>query len=248
MILKNISKSYKKKKVLDSFTAEFNLNTCNVIVGKNGSGKSTLFNIVADLIEPDTGEIIINDINYFNKKNKFKSKFGFLLDETALIEEFSGFEFLQFISKINKVKENKLSDKIKSLLLYLFDKEEEMYKKISSYSIGMKQKIAIAASIIHKPDFLILDEPFTGLDIFTVNKLIELIKEYKKQRIIIFSSHDLTHIEKLADKIIVIDEGKILINSDLAEFTQNGYKLLEESLYELLKEKENNLSSVSWLL
>ncbi len=180
--------------------------------------------------------------------SKKKQRIGFFIDEVHLIQEFTGWEFLNFIANIYKAPKSEIKDRIESLFVYLFDNKSDINQKISSYSRGMKVKLGICASLVHKPDVLILDEPFAGLDPYSADKLVQILNLYRSKSAIVLSSHDLSYVEKVCNLIGVIDRGRLIFDGTIEKFTQSGSRYMSESLMSLIKPKTINLTELNWLV
>lgn len=242
-----LEKRYSIKNVLDkiNITIESNSNYC--LLGKNGAGKTTLINIMSDLIEANSGEVLFDNLNYNNNEIEIKKNIGLLSEESSLIEELSGFEYLTFIGKLYKLHKKDLKERIESLTSYFFDDIRDIKRTISNYSMGMKKKLMFCASVIHRPNILILDEPFSGLDPVAANLMVEFLNRYKNEnRIIFLSSHNLNYIEKVATHIGVLEDGKIIFNGTLNSFLENGTKNIDDSLLNKLTINPSKIKEVEW--
>ncbi len=246
--IQNISKKFGKKEVLKSLSFKVDNGTVYSLLGKNGVGKSTLINVVIDLIKPDEGEIFINN-NPHNKLNTIdKKNIGVVGEELALIEEISGSDYLFFIGRLYKLPNSTIKNRIDDLVKYFFEDNNDLKKSISKYSTGMKKKLAFCAAVLHTPNILILDEPFSGLDPLVANQMIEFLNIYRnKNRVILISSHDLSYVEKIATHIGVLDNGILQFNSTLKDFTENGTNTLDSALLNVIKPNETKLQKIDWI-
>ncbi|MFA8450594.1 MAG: ABC transporter ATP-binding protein [Bacteroidales bacterium] len=246
--INNLSKSYNNNLVLDHFSLELKPGQTYFLIGKNGAGKSTLINSIMDIIPKDEGDVYFDDNNKLPIPNEIKSQIGILSEEAFVIEELSLKSYLEFVARIYGLSKKEANMRIESLVDYFYDNPDEVLKKsISSFSTGMKKRAGIIASIIHTPDFLILDEPFSGLDPMFSQTLIEFLQKYQNgQRTILISSHNLMYLEKFATHLCIIDEGKIKLNCSIDEFTQHGERQLSDSLFDILK-REQKENSLSWM-
>jgi len=245
--IKNIEKTYSIKPVLDkiNFTIESNSNYC--LIGKNGAGKTTLINIMADFIESDSGEVLFDNLNYETNEIEIKQKIGLLSEENSLIEELSGIEYLTFVGKLYTLSRGEIITRINSLSRYFFDNPADIKKSISIFSTGMKKKLMFCAAVIHKPNFLLLDEPFAGLDPVASNLLVEFLNNYKnKNRIIFLSSHNLNYIEKVATHIGVLDDGGLIFDGTLDSFIAGGKEKIDDSLLNKLNSTLTKIDEVGW--
>lgn len=238
-----LSKEYNKRIVLNDININIFNNACLAIIGKNGAGKTTLLNIIVNNILPSKGYIEFDNFKY----NKLISKkIGMSLGTEYLIDEFTGTEYLNFIKLIYKTDTSK--ENIETLYNYFFDGDIDKNKLIGSYSQGMKTKISLCAALIHKPDILILDEPFANLDPYAAEKTITFLNEFKKNKIIIFSSHDLSYVSKLATDICLLDSTQIVFNGSLQSFTDNGRKTIDKSLFDIIVPTSLNLKPLDFIL
>lgn len=203
--LKNVSKSFKKIKVIDDVSMTFESGHIYGFYGRNGSGKSVLQKIISGLYVPTTGSVLIDGVD-INKTGTYPSNMRILIEKPAFFPDISGLENLKLLADINKtIEEKKILE-----TLELVNLTEEMNKKYSKYSLGMKQKLGVAQAIMEDPDILILDEPFNGIEQATVDKLTEyLLKKKKEGKLIIVSTHIKEDLTKLSDKIYVFDNGKV---------------------------------------
>lgn len=203
--LKNVSKSFKKIKVIDDVSISFESGHIYGFYGRNGSGKSVLQKIISGLYTPTTGTVLVDGVD-INAIGTYPSNMRVLIEKPAFFPDISGFENLKLLADINKtIDEKKILE-----ILELVNLTEEKNKKYSKYSLGMKQKLGVAQAIMEDPDILILDEPFNGIEQATVDKLTEYLLEKKKEgKLIIVSTHIKEDLTKLSDKIFVFDNGKV---------------------------------------
>ncbi len=245
---KEIEKKYGKKTVLNkiSLTVETNSNYC--LLGRNGAGKSTLINIFADLVKADYGEIKFGELNYNNNELFIKQNIGLLTEKNFLIEELSGLEYLKFVGKLYRIPKDDLDQRINSLSLYFFNNLDDIQKTISSFSTGMKKKLMFCTAVIHRPNILILDEPFSGLDPVAANLLVEFLNKYRNaNRVIFLSSHNLNYIAKVATHIGILENGKIIFDGTLNSFLENGTKNIDDSLLKKLNMSPSETKGIEWI-
>jgi ABC-2 type transport system ATP-binding protein len=246
--IKNLTKVFGKNKVLDNISLKIERGQVYSLLGKNGAGKTTLINLMVDLMQPDSGIILISG-NEHNKLTKSdKKNIGVVGEDLALIEELSGFEYLNFIGKIYEISNNSLTKRIDDLFNYFFEDDRDLKKNISKFSTGMKKKIAFCAAVLHTPNVLILDEPFSGLDPLVANQMIAFLQLYKKNdRTIFISSHDLNYVKKITTHIGVLNNNQMQFDSTLQNFTENGARSLDKALLKFLKPNETELTKIDWI-
>lgn len=247
--ISGLSKAFGKKHVLKDLSVTIAPGQCYCLLGKNGVGKSTFLNCILDLIQPDSGTVSLFDKNYFQDSQAVKQNLGALCEDNPLIEEFTGLEYLNFVAKLYRLAPDEATQRIASITNYFFTDKESLYKNIAGYSTGMKKKVGIAAAILHKPQVLILDEPFTGLDPIAAQLLVNLIRSYRNaNRVILISSHDLNYVEKVATHIGVLNDCRLMYNGSVQEFTMNGENLIDQALFQLLLPHHTNGTNMDWML
>ncbi|MSU02748.1 ABC transporter ATP-binding protein [Tissierella pigra] len=205
--VKNLNKTYGKKKVLDDVSLYVKPNEIVGFIGPNGAGKSTTMKCICNLIYPDSGEIKINGYDLFKNREKALESQAALIENPGLYQDMTGRENINMIAKLRNISKERVKE------IYEFTEiGEALDRKVSGYSMGMKQRLGLGIAIMSKPRFIILDEPTSGLDptgiIHLRNTIQKLIKE--EDMSILFSSHQLGEVEKLADRIICINKGKII--------------------------------------
>lgn len=203
--LNKISKKFKKNLVLNDLSIVFEPGKIYGLVGANGSGKSVLFKIICGIMKPTSGLVLFDGEDYLKKYGVPKSTRA-IIEETIFIESMSGFDNLKMISKIqNRISTDDINNVMNKVGL-----ANEKSKKVSEYSMGMKQKLAIAQVIMEDEDLILLDEPFNGLDFESVDNIRDLILDLKtKNKIIIVASHIKEDLYKLADQLYLLDKGKL---------------------------------------
>ena len=202
--VRNVSKSINGKKLLDNISFDAYEGEIIGLVGKNGAGKSTLLKIMTGLYKMDEGEILYYNYDLNHDFEKAMSIVGTIIETPNMYESLTGKKNLKlFKTMLKGVDEGTIEEIVKIL-----EMEKYLGKKFKTYSLGMKERLAIASSLINKPKILILDEPTNGLDTEGIKKIMDTLKELKDTTIII-SSHMLNEIEELCNKIIFINNGKI---------------------------------------
>ncbi len=195
------------------------------ILGHNGAGKSTTIKCVTGMHPYDEGKITICGCDLSSDPINAKKNFGYVSDEFTLFEKMTGMEFINFMADIYRVSSKDRESRVKRFQ-EIFALGDSIYNPISSYSHGMKQKIAFMGALIHDPKVFILDEPMVGLDPYTSNQVKLFFKEHSKRgNLVLFSSHNLDVVEKLCDRVYIIDQGHILEHIDLGEFKKRGEDL-----------------------
>lgn len=198
------------------------------LLGKNGAGKSTMFRIILGILEADKGQVLVGGKKYSIKDSK---KIGFLPEEGSLSQELTVYEQLCFYGSLKGMSNDEVLESLKKWLIK-FDIVEYMNRKIKELSKGNRQRIQFIVSILHDPELIILDEPFSGLDPLGVELFKQILLELKREgKAIIFSSHRMEHVELFCDDILLIDKGKTLCYGDLEKIKENYPK--QKLVYEM---------------
>ena len=227
--IKNISKKYKSQIALSNIC--FSLKKGDIVgfLGPNGAGKTTLMKIITSTLKQDMGSVSINGFDTIENELDTKAQIGYLAENNPLYNEMYVTEYLDFIASIYNLSDKK--QKIQSII-HKTGLDLEKSKKIEQLSKGYKQRVGLAAALVHNPNILILDEPTTGLDPNQLVEIRNLIKETGKDKIVLLSTHIMQEIPKICNKIIIINKGKIVDNRDINEF--NTLKLNLEDHFQKL--------------
>lgn len=195
------------------------------ILGHNGAGKSTTIKCITGMHPYEEGTITICGYDLAEDPINAKRNFGYVSDEFTLFEKMTGYEFINFMADIYKVTSDERKERVDKFQ-QLFALGDSIYNQIGSYSHGMKQKISIMGALIHNPKVFILDEPMVGLDPYTANQVKVFFREHSAAgNLVLFSSHNLDVVEKLCDRVYIIDQGKILEEINMQEFKEKGKDL-----------------------
>ena len=220
------------KKAVDNLNLEVKAGDIYGFIGHNGAGKTTTIKAIAGVLDFKFGDIEINGISIKKKPEKCKEQMAYIPDNPDLYEHLTGIQYLNFIGDIFKIKKQEREEAIKK---YgdMFEITSNLGDLISSYSHGMKQKLAIISALIHKPKLLILDEPFVGLDPKAAHILKGIMKELCQEGgAIFFSTHVLEVAEKLCNKIAIIKGGKLIASGETEKIIGNN--TLEDVFMELI--------------
>ena len=217
--IKNLSKNFGALKALDDVSFEVNKGELFGVIGQNGAGKSTLFRSMMNFYDHFDGEILYEG----EKMSEIPlEKIGFLPEERSLSPKKTIREEIKYFARLNQMKN--LDDKVLENYFDRFEIKGSLDDKIKSLSKGNQQKVQLLASLIYKPEFLILDEPFSGLDPYNASLLMGIIKEINEEgTTILFSSHNMENVEYLCDRLIMLRNGKIVLNGSPNEI-RNSYE------------------------
>lgn len=213
----NVTKKYGEVTALNNVTIEIRSGKITALLGPNGSGKTTLFKLTLGIIKPDEGEIIVDGINVLENPIEARKIIGYSPEEITLFESLTPIEMYKFLSEIYGLNEETFQERLK-LYLKLFNLTTEANKLCGEMSHGNRRKVSIVSALLHDPDVLILDEPFSGLDPEAAKILKEIMKKHAKEnRTVLFSTHILQIAEAVADHIIIINHGDIVAEGNKEE-------------------------------
>ncbi len=207
--IREIHKSFRRQAVLRGVSLQILPGEITALIGKNGSGKSTLVQAIAGLISVDAGTVLIDEVPIGTRYHAVLRRVGFVFDQPIFVEGFSALYYLNFVGMLYGL-EKKASQHRAMELVEFFDLPTDR-KKIADYSKGMKKKVSLAGALVHKPAYLILDEPFDGMDEESVFKAGGMIRHLVKEGTgVLLVSHQNHLIQKLAEKVAKLEEGKIM--------------------------------------
>lgn len=184
-------------------------------LGPNGAGKTTTIRMLAGLLEPSGGEILFRGRDIRSTLLDYKARIGYVPEQSEIYPHLSARDYLRMVGRLRGLDERTLPGRIEEFLR-LFGLEQDMDGPIASFSKGMRQKVLLAAALLHDPDILLLDEPLSGLDVTTALVVRDLIRRLAAERkIIIYSSHVLEVTEKICTKVIILHQGEIVANDSV---------------------------------
>lgn len=215
--VKNLVKMYGEQKAVNLISFKVNKGEIVGFLGPNGAGKSTTMKMITGYLQPTSGDAMVCDVNVQGNPLGTKQKIGYLPESNALYYEMYVKEYLEFIAEVHKVQNTKIriAEVIQQVGL-----TSEAQKKISQLSKGYKQRVGLAAALIHDPEVLILDEPTSGLDPNQIIEIREVIKQLGKNKTVLFSSHILQEVEAICDRVIIINKGNIVADDQLSNLQQ----------------------------
>jgi ABC-2 type transport system ATP-binding protein len=208
-------------------------------LGPNGAGKTTTIKMLAGLLEPTAGEILLDGGNIKKDMTAYKARVGYVPEQSEIYPHLSAQEYLLMVGRLRHLPEPLLREKIEALMT-LFDLDKDMMSPISSYSKGMRQKVLISAALLHNPDILLLDEPLSGLDVTTGMVVRDIVQRLSLEgKMILYSSHVLEVTEKICTRVIILHRGRIVAN-DSVDNLRNLTKVpsLEKIFGELVVEED----------
>lgn len=207
--IENVTKKIQNKSIIDNASFSVEMKEVVALVGPNGAGKTTLLKLVAGLLKPDKGKIMIDGKDNIEEKKSMLKNVSFLQDSTVLYVDISGLDHLYFIANTYEKSKSDIKEAIQRLGM-----EGYIHSKVRTYSLGMKQNLLLAIAIIKKPKLLLFDEPLNGLDPSGINMFRDILEELRLNGTsTVFSSHNLSEIDKVADKLVFINKG-VVVNEE----------------------------------
>ena len=218
--INNLNKFYDKHHALDNVSLNISVGEIVGLLGPNGAGKSTTMKIVTGNLSSSSGDVLINDINIVQQPTRTKTQLGYLPEVPPLYKELTVYEFLILASKLKKIPKKNIIASVESTI-EMCGLMEVKKKLISNLSKGFQQRVGIAQAIVHNPKLVVLDEPTVGLDPNQVVQIRELIKKISKNKAILFSSHILSEVEAICNRVYILNFGKIIYSANIKKLTDN---------------------------
>lgn len=239
--VKNVTKKYGKFVAVDDISFTINDGEIVGLLGPNGAGKSTTMNMLTGFIEQTQGDIIIDGYNMLKKPKKAKKEIGYMPEGVPLYSDLTVKEFITYMAEIKNVNKKERKDKIQKIIedTGLKDVQNKLTKNLSR---GYKQRVSLAGALVGEPKILILDEPTVGLDPKQITEIRSLIKELGKTHTVILSSHILSEVSQICNKVIIINKGNI-VAVDTPENLENKVSN-NNATYVTVEDTENKMDSM----
>ena len=229
--VKNASYSYGDVKAVNNISFTIEPGEIFGLLGSNGSGKTTTFRMIMGLLEPEAGEV-----KYFNRIVSYSdvNEIGYMIEERSLLQKLTVEKLVQFFGGLKDLDKETIDRRL-DFWLERFEITDYKKRKVSELSKGNQQKIQFITAIINNPKLLVLDEPFSGLDIINTKMFVEVINDFKAQgSMIVFSSHQIDDVEAFCEKVLVLDKGKAILNGKIkdikTEFQKKNIKLIADGI------------------
>jgi len=235
---RGLTKRYKGLLALDRVSFDLHPGEIVGYLGPNGSGKSTTVNIVVGLLEPSAGSVSVGGLNAAEDPVGYKKRIGYVPEEPYLYTHLTASEYLTLVGRLRRIPGRTLEHRI-STLLQLLQLQDARYKSMTAFSKGMRQRVLVAAALLHNPDLIVLDEPFSGLDVnagLLFRALLRLLAD--EGRMIFFSTHRFDMVEKLCSRVIVLSSGRVAIESRVDAFDKAGPGSLEETFVRVTQQAD----------
>ncbi|WP_022881269.1 ABC transporter ATP-binding protein [Gryllotalpicola ginsengisoli] len=229
--IRQLYKRFGTTVALDGVTLEVPEGSFYGIVGPNGAGKTTMLSIATGLLRPDSGQVVVHDVDVWKEPNRAKRMIGVLPDRLRLFDRLTGAQFLHYAGALRGLDSQAVRTRTADLI-EAFGLEAAVGRLVADYSAGMTKKIALAAALIHSPRLLVLDEPFESVDPVSAANLIEILQKYVAAGgTVVMSSHSMDLIQRVCDRVAIIVSGVVLDAGTADEV--RGEKTLEERFVEL---------------
>jgi ABC-2 type transport system ATP-binding protein len=214
--LRHVTKRFLSIAAVDDVSFSARAGEITGYLGPNGSGKSTTMKMITGLIETTSGEILFEGKRIQQDLMAYKQRMGYVPEEPHLYTHLSGLEYLVMVAQLRNLPEKSSRDCIDGMLR-LFQLLGDRHSPIANYSKGMRQKILLSAALLHNPDLILLDEPFSGLDVGSGLVLRSLIQELAARgKVVLFSSHELETVERVCSRVVILHRGKIVADDSIA--------------------------------
>ena len=239
--VKNVTKKYGKFKAVDNISFEINDGEIIGLLGPNGAGKSTTMNILTGFIEPTEGEVIINGYNISKKPKKAKKCIGYMPEGVPLYKDMTVKEFVTYMAELKGVKKEQIKESVDQAIqdTWLQNVRKVLIRNLSK---GYKQRVSMAGALVGNPEIIILDEPTVGLDPKQIIEIRNLIKKLGKNHTLIISSHILSEISQICERVIIINKGQI-VAVDSPEHLEDTVNI-ENAINIIVEDKENKIEKL----
>lgn len=239
--VQNITKTFGSQKALNNVSFTIDKGEVVGFLGPNGAGKSTMMRVLTTYYKADSGEALVNGFDVLDAAKEVQKSIGYLPEHNPLYLEMYVREYLAFNADVYKVDKSKINDVIEQTGL-----SPEAHKKIAQLSKGYRQRVGLAAALLHDPEVLILDEPTTGLDPNQLIEIRKLIREIGKEKTILLSTHIMKEVEAVCDRVIIINKGQLVADKKLEELREAEEQIIEvEFDYRVEEQLLHQLPNVS---
>ena len=209
IVVENLTKTYGQQNAVNDISFQVNTGEILGFLGPNGAGKTTTMKIITCFMAPTKGDVRVNNFSIRDNPEEIKKKIGYLPENNPLYYDMNVIDYLEFVGELQGISRSKIQDKIVEMI-HVCGLNIEKHKKIGELSKGYRQRVGLAQAMINDPEILILDEPTTGLDPNQIIEIRKLIRHLGKEKTVILSTHILPEVEATCDRILIINEGKIV--------------------------------------
>ncbi len=239
IVVNNLTKKYGTQKAIDNISFEVKTGEILGFLGPNGAGKTTTMKIITCFMAPNEGDVKVNGLSILENPQEIKRKIGYLPESNPLYYDMPVLDYLEYVAKLQNVPEAKIPGRIKEMVK-VCGLDVEKHKTIGELSKGYRQRVGLAQAMIHDPEILILDEPTTGLDPNQIVEIRKLIREVGREKTVILSTHILPEVEATSDRILIINNGKIVADgtADTLRKQAQGTEVLRVQIAEASNKDE----------
>jgi ABC-2 type transport system ATP-binding protein len=229
----NLTKKFDTQRAVDNISFEVHTGEILGFLGPNGAGKTTTMKIITCYMAPNDGEVKVNNLSIHDDQEEIKKQIGYLPENNPLYGEMAVLEYLEFVAELQNVPKENIQDRIEEMVI-VCGLDVEKHKKIGELSKGFKQRVGLAQAMIHDPEILILDEPTSGLDPNQIVEIRKLIRDIGKHKTVILSTHILPEVEATCDRILIINDGKIVADgtADMLRKREQGQEIIRVQIGE----------------
>lgn len=228
LTVRNTTKKYGEKVALDCFSYTFTPGI-SAILGPNGAGKTTLMNLITDCVKRQSGEILYDGVDILKLKRSFRKKLGFMPQSQGMYEQMTAYDFLCYVAQLKGIRQKEATAQVKELL-QVVNLESAAHLRVGGFSGGMRQRVMLAQAMLGQPELLLLDEPTAGLDPEERVRLRSYIEALSADRIVLITTHITSDVESIADRVLLMQHGKLHFASDADTFIHGiGASSLEEA-------------------
>lgn len=226
--IRGLTKRYGGLLALNQVSFELDRGEIVGYLGPNGSGKSTTVNLVMGLIEPSAGSIVLDGLSLSDDPVEYKRRIGYVPEEPYLYTQLTASEYFTLVGRLRGIREKPLEEKT-SRLLHLFQLHDSRFRTMNAFSKGMRQRVLLAAALLHNPELLVLDEPFSGLDVnagLLFRALLRLLADHGTM--VLFSTHRFDIVQKLCSRVVILSNGQLVAEERLGQLNRAGADSLED--------------------
>lgn len=236
LVVKNLTKHFDAIAAVEEVSFEANPHEILGLLGPNGAGKTTIIRLVSTILTPTTGTAEVAGFDVVKNPDEVRKHIGVLTTEVGAYDRFTGRENLNYFGELYGLYGEKLKQRVEELA-ELLEMKNYIDRKAGEYSTGMKQKLAIARSVIHDPEIIIFDEPTSGLDVLAAQTVLQFMRRARELgKCVIFSTHQMPDAQKFCDRVVIIHQGKMVANDTWLNIKQaTGGEDLEEAFLKLIK-------------
>lgn len=238
-----LKKKYGEKYVLKGINLSIDQGQVVGYIGPNGAGKSTTIKIISGITDDFIGDVKVFGLDVRKHALEIKQRIGYIPEQATLYDVLTPIEYLRFVGKLYSMSDEMIDSK-SSELLRIFELADKAHDRMNTYSKGMKQKVLLISGLMHNPEIIFLDEPLSGLDANAVILVKEILSQLKQTgKTIFYSSHIMDVVEKISDRIIIIDKGEVIADGDFDSLQKGSFGSLEKIFTSLTGNEAQNTST-----